>query len=80
MKYQKIPKFRKNCNKIIQRKLVLKKIKKYLTWKYRKINTNNYWQSKINYNSIIMEYQKVINLLNNTPINQLNLGQKTELK
>ena len=29
--------------------------------------TKNYWQSKINYNSIIMDYQKIINLLENTP-------------
>ena len=29
--------------------------------------TKNYWQSKINYNSIIMDYQKIINLLGNTP-------------
>ena len=29
--------------------------------------TKNYWQSKINYNSIIMDYQKIINLLDNTP-------------
>ena len=26
-----------------------------------------YWQSKINFNSIIIEYQKIINLLDNTP-------------
>ena len=29
--------------------------------------TKNYWQSKINYDSIIMDYQKIINLLENTP-------------
>ena len=29
--------------------------------------TKKYWWSKINYNGIIIEYQKIINLLENTP-------------
>ena len=44
--------------------MIKKYIKKGL---YLQKKTENYWQSDINYNSIIIEYQKLINLLNKTP-------------
>ena len=45
--------------------------------KRRKLKKENYWWSKIN---IIVEHQKIINLLDNNQINQLNLEQKIGLK
>ena len=52
MECQKVTKVSKNHNKIIQRKLQMRMIKKK--------NKQDYGQSKTNYNSIIMEYQKII--------------------
>ena len=49
----------------------------YLQKKDRKLLTIWDW-----YNSIIMEYQKIINFSHNAPnqLNQINLGQKNRLK
>ena len=44
-------------------------LRKYIYIYERK--TKNYWYSEMNYNSIIMEYQKIIKLLEN-PLNQLS--------
>ena len=65
MEYQKITQeFQKIHNEIIQRQLQFRMIKKdiYLQKKDKKNS-----QSKINNNGVIMEYQKLINLLDNIP-------------
>ena len=50
-------------------RIINKYLKKYIYIYERK--TKNYWYSEMNYNSIIMEYQKIIKLLEN-PLNQLS--------
>ena len=55
-------------------------IKKYQKLCISRRNTKNQQQYKISYNSIIMKYQKILNLLDNQQIKQLNLEQKIELK
>ena len=72
MEYQKLQKFQKTYNKIIRRQLQMRMIKKYLKKYFKKdiylLKIGNklsiIWDS---YNSIIMECQKIINLLDNTP-------------
>ena len=48
-------------------------IKKYQKLCISRRNTKNQQQYKISYNSIIMKYQKILNLLDNQQIKQLNL-------
>ena len=50
-------------------RIINKYLKKYIYIYERK--TKNYWYSEMNYNSIIMEYQKIIKLLEN-PLKQLS--------
>ena len=42
--------------------------------------TKHYWCSKMNYNSIIMEYKKIINLLHNKPNEPTKSRTKTWLE
>ena len=72
MEYQKLQKFQTTYNKIIWRQLQMRMIKKYLKKYFKKdiylLKIGNklfiIWDS---YNGIIMECQKIINLLGNTP-------------
>ena len=69
MEYQKIIKLSKLHHKIIQRLLQMTQ-RKYISLERRQ---KKYWYFEMNYNSIIMEYQKIIKLLQNISINQVNL-------
>ena len=65
MEYQKITqKFQKIYNEIIQRQFQIRMIKKDI---YLQKKDKENWWSKINNNGVIMEYQKLINLLDNIP-------------
>ena len=66
MEYQKNQKIQKIHNKVIRRQLQMTK-ERYISPEKK---TKKYWQSEMNHNSTIMEYQKIINLLVNTQ-NQL---------
>ena len=56
-------------------------IKKYLKKDvYLQKKDRNYWQSWHEYNSIIMEYQKIIHLLHNAPNQPTKFRKKAEWK
>ena len=67
MEYQKTIKALKNSQQINlwDDKEIPKK--RYISQKKKKKKIKEYWWPEMNYNNIIMEYQKIIDLLENTP-------------